>query len=150
MSVPDVDWNNIREAAEYINRWAQETFPGREPSGSLSKLVLEEIPELLQHKKLRGTEDIGLELADCFILLLDLSVIWGVDLAQALMEKMEINACRFWERDKETGLWSHAVPHLLGLESPDPLAVVEPREWPKSCGALASTIDPDDSEGGIP
>src|SRR5437764_866984 len=66
------NWDSITETALYIHYWAQRTFPGRNPNASLSKLVLEEIPELLAHKKKDGINNIGAELADCFILLMDL------------------------------------------------------------------------------
>jgi NTP pyrophosphatase (non-canonical NTP hydrolase) len=102
-----VPWSNVYSAQRAIHKWANETFPGRDPVASLTKLVMEEIPELLQHKKQHGTDHIGEELADCFILLLDLAAIWNVDLPVAIRNKMYKNASRQWAKDHATGLYNH-------------------------------------------
>ena len=101
------DWTNIYDAMGSINAWADRTFPRRSLDATLSKLVLEEIPELLTHKKNLGVEGIGEELADCFILLLDLAMIWGVDLPAALRSKMLKNANRTWDYDPDTKFYTH-------------------------------------------
>jgi NTP pyrophosphatase (non-canonical NTP hydrolase) len=102
-----VAWSNIYNAQRAIHEWANKTFPGRDPVASLTKLVMEEIPELLTHKKQHGTEFIGEELADCFILLLDLAALWNVDLPVALRSKMHKNAQRQWKKDDTTGFYNH-------------------------------------------
>jgi NTP pyrophosphatase (non-canonical NTP hydrolase) len=104
-----VNWDSMEEASIAISDWADRTFPGRSPKASLLKLNMEEIPELLTHLKTRGTSKIGDELADCFILLLDLSVIWNVDLKKAIAHKMQINNHRMWVKDNETGFFNHVV-----------------------------------------
>lgn len=103
-------WSDIDQIADKIHRWANTTFPDREPDSSLLKLVMEEIPELLQHKKKRGLEDIGTEWADCIILLLDLARIWNIDIPSALYAKMLINIGRQWTRDPGTGFYNHLEP----------------------------------------
>lgn len=103
------DWDSMEEASMAISDWADRTFPGRSPKASLLKLNMEEIPELLTHLKTMGTSKIGEELADCFILLLDLSVIWNVDLGKAIEHKMQINNHRMWAKDKETGFYNHVT-----------------------------------------
>lgn len=100
------DFRDIRLVAAWINAWADATFPGRKPKAALTKLVMEEIPELLTHLKEKGPEGIGGELADCFILLMDLAVIWKVDLPSAIRDKMEINERRMWRKD-EIGHYHH-------------------------------------------
>jgi NTP pyrophosphatase (non-canonical NTP hydrolase) len=105
----EIDWTNINMAREYINAWASRTFPTRNPRASLNKLALEEVPELLMHLKKQGPEGIGKELADCFILLLDLSVIWNVDIARAMRDKMQINEMRIWQKDEATGYYNHVT-----------------------------------------
>lgn len=113
LKVKDVDWNNLREAQQAITFWAEMTFPDRVPEASLSKLVLEEIPELLHHKKTQGVKGIDGELADCFILLMDLATLWGVDLPTAIEKKMDVNSGRLWRKDEATGFYNHMedVPH---------------------------------------
>jgi NTP pyrophosphatase (non-canonical NTP hydrolase) len=103
-----IDWNDIRQVQRHINEWADHTFGyGRDPQASLSKLVLEEIPELLSHKKVRGLEGIDLEFADTLILLLDLADMWGIDVPKALENKMSINHKRRWKLDESTGFYNH-------------------------------------------
>jgi NTP pyrophosphatase (non-canonical NTP hydrolase) len=101
------NWDSLTETSLYIHYWAQRTFPGRSPTASLSKLILEEIPELLEHRKRHGVDGIGPELADCFILLMDLACIWNVNLKEAIRDKMRINEQRMWLPDKETGFFNH-------------------------------------------
>lgn len=119
-----IDYSNytIDGAAEDIKQWADNTFPGRSPVASLSKLVLEEIPELLMHFKEHGTRGIAGEFADTLILLLDLGKIWKIDIGKALGEKMFINERRMWKKDMSTGTYQHvnlvqrieASPHPMG------------------------------------
>lgn len=106
----NINWTDIRRVQSEITRWAQEEFPHRTDFHALHKLVLEEIPELVTHKKEEGLQGIGLELADCFILLLDLASLWGVDAAAAIQEKMAINYNRTWNKDPETGVMQHIEP----------------------------------------
>lgn len=105
-----MNWNHIDQAVDYIHAWADDTFKGRSPEAALTKLTMEEIPELLIHKKVHGTAGIGQELADCFILLFDLAAIWKVDVALAIKAKMEINERRMWNKDESLGHWNHAHP----------------------------------------
>lgn len=96
-----VDWNNIREAQAAITAWANENFPKRTAHSALVKLVLEEVPELLQ------SLDSPLEYADCLVLLFDIASLRGIDISQALAEKMAINQSRQWHFDDATGLAHH-------------------------------------------
>lgn len=109
--------SNIRTLQVFINAWANKTFPDRIPEAALTKLVMEEVPELLTHRKEKGTEAIGGEMADCFILLLDLCEIWGIDIAQAIHDKMEINRKRSWDLDTATGFYHHTCEGVQPLES---------------------------------
>lgn len=110
MSSPpdDMSWGRFDDVQREITRWADEQFPGRTDHQTLHKLVLHEVPELLTHKKEHGTEGIGTELADCFILLLDLASMWDVNIMEAIRAKMETNYQRIWERDAH-GIYQHVV-----------------------------------------
>lgn len=103
----DINWDSFEEVSTYIHEWAQRTFPGRNPKSSVTKLGMEEIPELLIHLKEKGTKDIGQEWADCLILLLDLARIWGINPFEAIRAKMEINERRMWVKEEETGFYNH-------------------------------------------
>lgn len=105
--ISNSNWAHLPTAQMLVTKWANEAFPNRVPEASLSKLVMEEIPELLQHKREHGIETIQGELADCFILLMDLAEIWGIDIATAVRDKMMINAKRQWTHDPLTNFYNH-------------------------------------------
>lgn len=135
-SPPDLDWNNLRQVQLEITRWAQETFPHRTDHHATYKLNMEEIPELMMHKKEKGTENIGTELADCFILLLDLGSLWGVDVAQAIEKKMRVNYARQWNMDAN-GIAQHVK---IGTTAEVDLSQIEcPNCKAKSTEAAAVT-----------
>lgn len=84
-----------------IAAWADEHYPDRTYHNAMTKLVMEEIPEIL-----RRPSD-PMEWADAFILLLDAAKLQGVDIAKAVREKMEINRRRTWAVDPNTGVMHH-------------------------------------------
>lgn len=92
----------VEHLQQRITQWADQVFPDRTAIGALSKLMLEEIPELLN-----GGLDDPHEYADVLILVLDIASLRGIDAVQAAHEKMTINEQRTWARDPETGLLRH-------------------------------------------
>lgn len=108
MSSPpdDVNWGRFDDVQREITRWADEQFPGRTDQQTIYKLMVHEIPELAIHLKEKGTEGIGTELADAFILLLDLASMWDVNVMEAIRTKMDVNYQRTWERDAH-GIMQH-------------------------------------------
>lgn len=84
-----------------ISDWANELNPGRTPLSTIAKL-LEEIGELIASKRM----DDPLELADVFILALDLAYLQKVDIAEAVERKMRVNRARNW-RIADNGSMSH-------------------------------------------
>jgi NTP pyrophosphatase (non-canonical NTP hydrolase) len=91
--------SEIRELQDLISSWADNVFPGRTLESVALKLY-EEIGELL-----RNPRDAG-EHADIYIMMLDLSRMYGVDVAKAVREKMAKNRMRTWERT-EIGTLHH-------------------------------------------
>lgn len=87
---------------ERIASWADRVFPDRTPHGSLCKMVMEEIPELLN-----GGLDDPLEYADVLILLLDVAHLRGIDAIAAAHQKMGVNERRKWQVDPETNMMHH-------------------------------------------
>ena len=85
-----------------IAEWADKVFPNRTAHGSLSKLVLEEIPEFIGS----GMSDPH-EYADLVIMILDIAHLKGIDVGKAVIEKMGINRSRSWTVDPETGFMKH-------------------------------------------
>lgn len=98
----DVPVDPVQHLQDRIKRWADDVFPDRTAHGALSKLILEEIPELLN-----GGLDDPLEYADVLILILDVASLRGIDAIAAAHEKMTINESRSWEVDRSTGLMHH-------------------------------------------
>lgn len=92
----------VEHLQDRIAGWADRVFPHRTPENALQKLVMEEIPELLN-----GGLDDPHEYADVLILVLDVAKLRGIDAIQAAHEKMTINEARSWEMDESTGLMHH-------------------------------------------
>lgn len=88
--------------ADIVRRWADTVYPDRTPHSALSKLVIEEIPELLN-----GGLDDPLEWGDVIILAIDAAALRGIDLIDAGHRKMEINMRRNWAVDHQTGIMHH-------------------------------------------
>lgn len=93
------------ELQERIHTWANKVFPNRTPYQQICKLVLEEIPEMVQAVDRGG--DIEDEIADCFIILMDIATQHEIDVWLAVMDKMDINEGRTWAQDTRTGLMKH-------------------------------------------
>lgn len=92
---------DIAELQADIADWADRLWPDRKPINALTKLQMEEIPELITG----GIE--ASELADVGILLLDVAYLKGIDLGKAIEDKMRVNRSRKWEINPITGLAHH-------------------------------------------
>lgn len=92
----------ITESQRMIAEWADAVYPNRTPEHAITKMMLHEIPELLQG----GVND-PLEFADVAILLFDIAHLKGIDIGKAIADKMKINKQRIWGIDRHTGLMSH-------------------------------------------
>jgi len=99
---------SIEDIQEDVAQWADKVFPGRTAHGSLSKLVLEEIPEFIASKM----QD-PLEYADLLIMILDIAHLQKINVGRAVVEKMHINKYkRTWAIDPKTGYLKHQEkPH---------------------------------------
>jgi NTP pyrophosphatase (non-canonical NTP hydrolase) len=84
-----------------IAEWADGLNPNRTPLSTIAKL-LEELGELIASEKMNDP----LELADIFILALDLAHLQDVNIAEAVAQKMEINRARTWTIS-DNGAMSH-------------------------------------------
>ncbi|QOI69782.1 hypothetical protein IBZ20DMU1_38 [Acinetobacter phage DMU1] len=95
----------IQQLQQMISEWADQVYPDRTVENALTKMMLHEIPELLHGKAMDP-----MEFADVAILLFDIAHLQGIDIAQAMRYKMEVNQHRKWEIDPATGLMSHVKP----------------------------------------
>lgn len=85
-----------------IAEWADEVFPDRTAHNAVCKLMLEEIPELMQSKSMDP-----MEFADVLILILDIAHLQDIDIEAAVLSKMALNRTREWAVCSESGLLSH-------------------------------------------
>ena len=102
----------ITASQRMIAEWADAVYPDRTPEHALTKMMLHEIPELLQ-----GGVDDPLEFADVAILLFDIAHLKGIDIGKAIADKMAINKKRTWGVDRVTGLMSHVKLPVEGTNS---------------------------------
>lgn len=91
---------SINDLAKDINGWANSVFPDRTMSDIIIK-SFEEFGEVIRNP------DDPLEMADLFILLLDLAVIRGFDIEKAIIDKMRVNTNRKWKVDSHTRIMRH-------------------------------------------
>jgi NTP pyrophosphatase (non-canonical NTP hydrolase) len=83
----------IDELANDIKSWADHAFPDRSDQSMFFKLY-QEIGELADAEG----DNIGHELADVIIMLLDYGKRKRINIAQAVRSKLEINKSRKWEQ----------------------------------------------------
>ena len=93
---------DIKDLQRRIAAWADIIIPNRTAHHAMCKLVLEEIPEFLQNP------DDPSEYADLIILILDVGHLRGIDVKQAVLDKMTVNENRSWVLDPATGLMRHS------------------------------------------
>lgn len=92
---------SINEWTRVIGEWADRQFPDRTIMTSISKLVMEEIPEFIAS---RGKEPN--EFADLIILIMDVAHQAGVDVEAALAAKHRKNLARSWKKN-DMGVYHH-------------------------------------------
>ncbi len=96
---------SVSEFQKAVSKWASETFPHQTPHSKMTHLR-KEIDELAE-----DTSD-GEEMADCFILLLNLAEMAGVDLMAEARRKMEINRKRKWGAPDADGVCHHVKQNV--------------------------------------
>lgn len=94
--------HSISALQDEIAKWADGVFPQRTAHNAITKLMLEEIPELMMSKSMDP-----MEFADVVILVLDIAHLQGIDVEKAVLEKMAINRDRKWFINPHTNLMSH-------------------------------------------
>ena len=85
--------------------WLDEDSPKQQSPRSLAISLSLEAAEVLEHfqwsETARQPDALAEELADVMLYLLQLAHISGVDLGEAVMDKLEINAARDWSAPSE-------------------------------------------------
>lgn len=127
---------SIRELTTEIVAWADSAFPKRTVQSALIKFF-SEIGELADDPSKSG------EYADVCILVFDLAAMHGVDLAQAIRDKLAVNKGRDWV-EMPTGVFRHrdslseALAHTQGQI---PLAFDEVPGYLSTCPVLKTCYE---------
>lgn len=98
--------DSVYQVQREVVEWADKAIgAGRTYADAISKMVMEEIPELLLDP------ESPLEWADVAIILLDLAHLAGIDPVAAIRHKLDVNRQRGeFKRDRKTGLFRHQRP----------------------------------------
>ena len=89
------DKTKLASMTKEVVDWADKLLPNRDPVNTCIKLT-EEVSELT-HAIYTGDGDVGEEVADVLVLLLDIGCLMGVDVPAEFYRKMIINKARRWE-----------------------------------------------------
>jgi NTP pyrophosphatase (non-canonical NTP hydrolase) len=81
----------VAELQAEIAEWADSVVPNRTPLSVIAKM-LGEVGELIASERMSDPS----ELADVMILALDLAHLQGIDAAEAIRAKLEVNRKRRW------------------------------------------------------
>ena len=100
---------DIKELTEEMNRlvrskgWYEADSKRPQTPRNLAISLAVEAAEILEHfqfqEHARENEELAGELADVALYLLQLASVTGIDLEQAILNKIEINKTREWDRE---------------------------------------------------
>lgn len=100
---------DIRQLTEEMHRfvrskgWYAEESPRPQTPRNLAISLALESAEILEHfqwrEESKDKEELASELADVALYLLQLASISEIDLEQAILDKLEINKTREWDKD---------------------------------------------------
>jgi NTP pyrophosphatase (non-canonical NTP hydrolase) len=100
---------DIKELTEEMNRfvrskgWYDENSKRPQTPRNLAISLALEAAEILEHfqwhEEAKDKEELTSELADVALYLLELASITEIDLEQAMLKKLEINATREWDQE---------------------------------------------------
>lgn len=92
--------SDLEKLGVEVLEWAQATFPGQLPSSVASHLH-DEAGELMEEP---GNNE---EMADCFLLLIQLAALHGYDILHEARKKFEVNRARKWGTPDARGVVKH-------------------------------------------
>lgn len=109
---------SFQQLIEEITGWQDSVFTRATPLSAVTHLQREaiELTFAIQTKHLKrenGDSDIQAELADCFLLIIGVAHLSGIDLEQAVEEKMAINRRRVWGEPDSDGVVEHVRDTLV-------------------------------------
>jgi len=109
---------NFKDLMQEITDWQDSVFTQATALSAVTHLQREviELTFAIQSEQLKkeGQDDIIKELADCFLLVVGVAHLSGIDLEAAAIEKLEINKARVWGVPDADGV----VEHVRELPTP--------------------------------
>jgi len=90
----------VDEMQQHVVSWISQLLPHRDPFNAAIKLA-SEVSEL-QHVLHTGDGNVGIEISDCLILLLDIAHLTGSNIEENFRQKMKINRKRKWKEKMGT------------------------------------------------
>ncbi len=108
------DESELSKFQQEVGKWGKEVFGRENINQSIKSLITHLWKEVLELDKEANrytfptmNEKVKKELADCFILLLDISSLMSCDLLGEARKKMEINRSRTWGKPDKDGVIEH-------------------------------------------
>jgi NTP pyrophosphatase (non-canonical NTP hydrolase) len=87
--------------------WYEQDSPRQQTPRNLAISLSLEANEVLEHfqwqGELKDKDELASELADVTLYLLQLASVAGIDLEQAVLKKLEVNASREWDKNLSKG-----------------------------------------------
>lgn len=108
--------NKMKKLMKIINKWSDDTFDNgnhnNRRSLSVAYHLKKEIDELIEslEKSFDNKEQVNEEIVDCFMQLLDIATLYGLnsdELISKSYEKLEINKNRKWGKPDGNGVVEH-------------------------------------------
>ena len=100
---------DIKQLTEEMHRlvrmkgWYEQNSKRPQTPRNLAVSLSIEAAEILEHfqftDEVRDKEELGSELADVTLYLLQLASVTGIDLEDAVLKKIEVNKMRTWDQD---------------------------------------------------
>ncbi len=120
---PDVDkWQKL---ADDIRLWSDATFGDGQRNPAIVYHLRKEVDELIECFEVypeKWDDKLGIEFADCMMLLLDSASHAGISVQQIMdytRKKLEINKTRKWGKPDENGVIEHIEPEQPEAQQPD-------------------------------
>ena len=90
----------LSRMTEAVVLWIQDYLPNDKRDSVNTSIKLSEEASELTHAIYSGDGDVGEEIADCIILLLDIAFLNNVDIEEEFWKKMRTNEMRTWNKSK--------------------------------------------------
>lgn len=141
---------SFTEISQEITDWQDSVFTEATPLSAATHLQREVVELVFEIQKLKfqpanhlDTSALEKEIADCFLLIVGVAHLSGINLEAAIEEKMKINRRRIWGKPDSEGVVEHVREDTLLVN------VFKDEGFPEDFKKLFSDITKGDSDGKI-